>query len=330
MTKKETVKAAIAHREAEHVPYHLDYAPPTLRRLQGHYGVEDVEQIVGSYLVWLVPPKEWEDVGEGLERDEFGVVWNTNDLNRGYVADHPMKEPTLKGNHLPEYDRPARYAFLAGAIERYRNIFTVVVVGDLLERAGFMRGLDNILMDLYVNPGFVEDLLDALTDIILKNIEEICKYDVDGLFLSDDYGLQQGPMMKPEMWDRFFKPRVAKIFTAMKSHGKAAILHSCGNVRAFIPSLIDAGLDVLHPIQPEAMDIYELKETFGARLCLYGGVRTQSTLPNGTPEEVKEEVRAVAERMSKGGGFILGPGITLQHDIPLENLLAFIEAAQAL
>ncbi|MEW6357090.1 MAG: uroporphyrinogen decarboxylase family protein [Planctomycetota bacterium] len=330
MTRKETVRAAISHRKTDHVPYHLDYAPPTRKRLQEHYRVEDIERIVGSYLVWLVPPKDWKIVGKNLERDEFGVVWSTNEFNRGYVADHPLKEPTLDGYAFPDYDRPARYAFLADAVERHRGIFTVVVVGDLLERAGFMRGLDHILMDLYVNPAFVEDLLDALTDSILKNIEAICKYDVDGLFLSDDYGLQHGPMMSPEMWDRFLQPRVAKIFAEMKSHGKAAILHSCGNVRAFIPGLIEAGLDVLHPIQPEAMDIYELKETFGDRLCLYGGVRTQTTLPHGTPAEVKEEVRRVAERMSKGGGFVLGPGITLQHDIPLENLLAFIEAAQAL
>jgi len=330
MDKKAVVKAAVAHQETDHVPYHLDYAPPTIQRLQEHYGVEDIESVVGSYLVWLVPPKDWQVVGENLERDEFGVVWSTNEVNRGYAADHPLKEPSLTGYAFPEYDRAERYAFLTDAVQKHKDLFIVVVVGDLLERAGFLRGLDNILMDLHMNPEFVEDLLDGLTDMIVENIKEVCRYDVDGLFLSDDYGLQRGPMMRPEMWERFLQPRVARIFGAMKSGGKTAILHSCGNVRAFIPGLIEAGLDVLHPIQPEAMDIYELKEQFGGRLCFYGGVRTQSTLPFCTPAEVKAEVRAVAERMSVGGGFILGPGITLQHDVPLENLLAFIEAAQSL
>lgn len=330
MTRRETVRAAVAHREPDHVPYHFDFAPPTLRRLQQHYGAADIQPFVGNCLVWLVPPKAWTKVGEDLERDEFGVVWRTNDLNRGYVADHPLKEAAFRRDSLPRYDLRQRYAFLDEAVKKHGDIFTVVVVGDLLERAGFMRGLDNLLMDLYLNPGFVEDLLDTLTEIILKNIEEICRYGVDGLFLSDDYGLQNGPMMRPEMWDRFLKPRVSRIFAAMKSHGKTAVLHSCGNVEAFIPGLIEAGLDVLHPIQPEAMDIYGLKRRFGDRLCLYGGIRTQSTLPFCAPDEVRAEVKAVAERMAVGGGFILAPGITLQHDVPLANLLALIDAAQAL
>ncbi len=106
------------------------------------------------------------------------------------------------------------------------------------------------------------------------------------------------------------------------------MLHSCGNVREIVPDLIEMGLDVLHPIQPEAMDVYDLKREFGRDLTLWGGISTQHTRPHGTPEEGRAEVREKRERLGAGGGYILEPGITIQEDVPLANVLALIEAAR--
>ena len=118
-----------------------------------------------------------------------------------------------------------------------------------------------------------------------------------------------------------------KLFARIRGAGLFTFLHSCGNVSELVPDLMEVGLDVLHPVQPEAMDIVSLKAEYGDKLAFYGGISTQQTLPRGTPEEVEAEVRRTVDLMSEGGGYILAPGITLQHDIPLENILAFINAA---
>ena len=108
--------------------------------------------------------------------------------------------------------------------------------------------------------------------------------------------------MSPRDWQHFIRPRLKRIFEEARSLGLKTMLHSCGNIRKIIPDLIETGLDILHPIQPEAMDIFELKRTFGADLTFQGGVRTQDLLPYGSPEEVRREVRRTVDGMVKGGG----------------------------
>ena len=105
-------------------------------------------------------------------------------------------------------------------------------------------------------------------------------------------------------------------------------VHSCGAIERVIPSLIDIGLDVLNPIQPEAMDIAKLKSDYGDKLSFWGGIGTQQALPNGTPEEVKAETRRVRDLMSRGGVYILSPAQHSQDDVPPENMLALVEAAK--
>ena len=135
--------------------------------------------------------------------------------------------------------------------------------------------------------------------------------------------------MSPEAWRRFVKPRLAEIFARAKQADKALFLHTCGNVRAVVPDLVELGLDILHPIQPEALDILELKRQFGRQLSFCGGLGTQNLLNNASPEEIGEEVGRLRREMGSGGGYILEPGITIQADVPLENILALLDAARA-
>jgi len=325
-SQKAIVQSAIAHQATPSIPYHIDVLPPVAAALQEHYGTGDIDRAMGNYLRWLNAPKQWDRLGEDLERDEFGVVWSTNEFNRGYIVEHPLRAASLDGYSFPQLDYVARYAHLKEEAERSGDAFLVCWVGDLFERANFLRGLDQILMDMKLHPGFVHELLDELLSIILKNGEAICEHPIDALFLSDDYGLQDNLMMNPEDWRTFIKPRVARLVEFGHAHGRAVFLHSCGCVRKIVPDLVEIGLDVLHPIQPEAMDIGELKRSFGGRIAFYGGVRTQTTLTYGTPADVRRETRQVARLMGEGGGFILAPGITLQHDVPWDNLMAFIDA----
>jgi len=187
--------------------------------------------------------------------------------------------------------------------------------------------LDAILIDFYDQSQFVHDVLDGILNFILGIIEQLSRFQIDGIFLSDDYGHQGGLLMSPALWREFIKPRLRVIIQSIKNKGLYAFLHSCGNVSAIIPDLIEISLDVLHPIQPEAMDIELLKNEYGERLTFYGGIGTQRTLVESSPDEVKQEVQTTIEKMARKGGYILGPGITLQHDVPLENILAFLDAA---
>jgi uroporphyrinogen decarboxylase len=146
--------------------------------------------------------------------------------------------------------------------------------------------------------------------------------------LSDDYGTQRGMLMSPAHWRELVKPCLARIYGLAKSRGLAVFHHSCGNILPIIGDLVDLGLDILHPIQPEAMDILLLKREFGAQLTFCGGLSTQGLLVSATPDEVRREVRRLKREMGRGGGYILEPGITIQADVPRANLIAMIDEAR--
>jgi uroporphyrinogen decarboxylase len=225
-----------------------------------------------------------------------------------------------------------RFDGLAEWCGKNRARYTLVWVGDLWERATFMRGMQDLLLDLALHPAFVEALLDRLANHILETMKILFERPdlsgFDGIAVSDDYGTQKAMLMSPEHWRRFVRPRLARIYALAKKHHRTVFHHTCGNVTPIIGDFIEMGLDILHPIQPEAMDILKLKREFGKDLTFCGGVRTQDLLPFGSPEEVRDEVRRLKREMGKGGGYILEPGITLQADVPLENLVALIDEAR--
>ena len=192
-----------------------------------------------------------------------------------------------------------------------------------------MRGMENILLDLVLNPGFVDELLHCIAEYTLGTMEILFeKFEFDCIALSDDYGTQKSLLMSPADWRRFVKPHLVKIFEFAKSRGRTVFLHSDGNIYSIIGDLIDIGCDILHPVQPEVMDVFKLKREFGQDISFFGGIRTQDLLPRGTPEEIKNEVRKLKQVMGRGGGYIFSNGITIQADVPLDNLVAMIDEAR--
>jgi uroporphyrinogen decarboxylase len=145
----------------------------------------------------------------------------------------------------------------------------------------------------------------------------------------DDFGTQKGPFISPAMFRRMIQPVMAERIRHMRTYTDAAAFHhSCGSIRTLIPLLIDAGVDILNPIQPNAfeMEPERLKAEFGDTLTFYGGVDTQQILPHGTPEEVREEVRRLIGILGRDGGYVLAPAHVFQEDVPLENIAALYEA----
>lgn len=328
----EFISAAIQHRETERIPYNFMFSPPAERRLKEYYGVQDLVASL-DMPIFLFGPKDKPlyadpDVYGETIRDQFGVVWSTSRIDRGSPIGPPLKEADLSGYSFPFPDEPKRFAGLDEEIGRRRDRFLIAVIGDLWERAGFMRGLGSLCMDVLENPKFVEELLERIKDYVVRTLERLVCYKPDGVFLSDDYGTQTGLIIDPQHWRRLVKPRLREIYGAAKGKNLTVMHYTCGNVRNIIPDLIEIGLDILHPIQPETMDIFALKREFGADLTFCGGIGTQYLLPRGTPSEIRETVTRTVDVMGRGGGYILEPGITLQEDVPVENMVAMIEAAR--
>ena len=302
----------LKHCQPYRVPFHFSFTPPVHARLEAHYGTRDVEAAIGMPMRMtgtksIKPLYASPDDFGAIARDEFGVVWNVSERDRGSPVGPCLREPDLAGYRFPDPAATYRFEDLADWTTANADYYTVLWVGDLWERATFMRGMEAILMDVALNRRFVEELLRGLTDYILQTMEILfLRFSFDGVFLSDDYGTQRGMLISPADWRALIKLRLAEIYGLAKKHDRKMFHHSCGNIVPVIGDMIDLGLDVLHPIQPEAMDIFRLKREFGRHITLCGGVRTQDLLPHGTPQQVRDEVKHLKEVMGKGGGYILG------------------------
>jgi uroporphyrinogen decarboxylase len=197
----------------------------------------------------------------------------------------------------------------------------------------FMRGYAAALEDLLAAPDFVQAFLEryadfwtCMTERALDTVGDL----VDLTMFGDDLGTQQGPVMSPALYRRLIKPTHARMVQAIKKFGKPVLLHSCGSVAAFIPDLVEIGIDALHPVQVTArdMDTARLKKEFGRDITFWGGIDTHRVLPRGTTAEVREEVRKRIADLAPGGGYVLGAVHNIQAEVPVENILAMVEAAK--
>ncbi len=339
MTKKDLVLSALAHKPAgRRVPYHLVFTPPVEGLLLEHFGIDaradgaqdQLNRALGNALLRtsVVPPPEAQ--ADGTVRDDFGIVWRQTDVNRGAPAHSPLSGPSLAGYEFPDPKEPSRLEVLAERTRRTagEDLYVAVFVGDLFERACFLRGAESFLLDLMSHREFAHELLRRTMDYILATMAEVSRMSVDCVFLSDDYGDQRGLLMSPTTWREFIAPELERFCRRARASGLIPALHSCGNVRQLLPELIDLGFEIIHPLQPEAIDVVEVKRALGDRFTIYGALDTQRVLPDGSPDDVRALVAQRISELAPGGGFILGPAMKIQHDVPMANLLALIDACQ--
>jgi uroporphyrinogen decarboxylase len=200
--------------------------------------------------------------------------------------------------------------------------------GTLFECAWLLRGLEDLLVDFVIHPTLAAALLDKLTASGIESATRLARAGVDILLTGDDVGTQRGMLMSPKMWRKWLKPRLAEIIAASKGAKPDLIIfyHSDGDIEPIIPELIEIGVDVLNPVQPECMDPVHLKREYGGELAFWGTIGTQTTMPFGTPDEVKATVVERIETVGQGGGLLLAPTHVLEPDVPWENIAAFFEA----
>ena len=198
------------------------------------------------------------------------------------------------------------------------------------ETAWYIRGMENLMMDIMSEDPMAEILLDRVTEMSLSRAKLYAQADVDILFLGDDIGMQQTIMMSEEMYTTWIKPRLKKIIGAAKAVKPDLLVfyHSCGYIEPFIPHLIEVGVDVLNPIQPECMDVEKIFREYGDRLSFHGTIGTQSVMPFGTPEEVRANVKRNLDLAGDKGGLFVAPTHLLEPEVPWENIRAYVEACQ--
>jgi uroporphyrinogen decarboxylase len=210
----------------------------------------------------------------------------------------------------------------------------MIVVGcNLFEWGTFLRRIDNFLVDLLIDEAQVERLLDALMESHLATLAKVCEAvgDVaDILRFGDDLGHEGGPFMSPEIYRRIFKPRHKILVDYVRAHSSMkTFLHSCGSIYALMPDLIDAGYDILNPIQTSARDMEpeRLKREFGKDLTFWGaGIENRTVLKDGKPEDVRAQTLERLALLSKGGGFVFNTVHNIMPDVPARNVLAMFDA----
>jgi len=369
MTHRERVLAALDHQETDRTPIDFGgtlattIVPKTYAQLKQYLGethpttigwkrqqlVLPDESILKRFDVDTRPLKLGEFSSDKARQlslhqmiDHWGTTWSKEAGGHYLPQDGPFyhteADPALIDAYdWPNPDDPALLQDLKGRAETlyYHSDYAVILdlgIG-IVTRAQFVRGFTEFLIDMIQHPEFVRALLDKLGRIwtrIARNALKEVGHLVDIVFWGDDYGMQQGPMFRPQHFTDFVKPVNRQMVAAVKEMSNARILlHSCGSVAPMIPDMIDSGIDALNPVQVSAdnMDPRKLKQDFGNRLTFWGGIDTQDVLPFKTPAEVRDYVRFIIRTMGEDGGYVLSTVHNIQEQVPPQNIVAMFEAA---
>jgi uroporphyrinogen decarboxylase len=332
MTPREVVREAIAFRRPPYVPWSFRFTKEAREKLERHFGTSEIDPFVGNHLLELGSDIGFfTELGNERFRDVFGVVWNRSiDKDIGDVEGQVLPEPTLKGYQFPDPLDPRFFEDIPERIEKYGDRYRVFCLGfSLFERAWTLRGIENLYMDLLESPEFVHELLGTIADYNIAQVKKALEHDIDAVYFGDDWGQQHGLLMGYDLWKEFIFPQIKRMYDTVRDAGKTVFIHSCGDVDELFDDLISIGLGVFNPFQPEVMDVAEIMSQYRGRLAFWGGVSTQRTMPYGTPEDVRLEVRRMHD-LGRDGGYILSPSHALEGDVPLENLLALIDETRKL
>jgi uroporphyrinogen decarboxylase len=372
MSPRQRVWAAINHQEPDRVPLDIGGGTSTsivvegYARLKQHLGVsgvpkemnkafriarldEEAMRRLGSdcRLVAAGPPSRWRPPGapSGTFVDMWGITWRQAAYGDGCyyweLASHPLAGASIADLDRYAWPDPLDPGFtdgLAGEVKALHEDTPYAIVADsgfksFWELGYMLRGLEQMLMDLVINPDFVSSLMARLLEINLaatgRFLDAVGPY-IQVFRTGDDLATQKGLLMSPATYRRLLKPVYKRFFEFIKSKTGAKIFyHSCGNVVDLIDDLVEIGVDIINPVQVSAMgDTATLKARFGDRVTFWGAIDTQHVLPYGTVAQVEAEVRQRIRDLGPGGGFVAAAVHNIQPDVPPENIVAMAEATR--
>ena len=361
MTKhRDRVLMALNHEQPDRCPMQISFTPEFASRLKDDLGLTDgdlhnphgggntyvLERTLDEDM--LLTSVGWANCYYATETysedgvsytDEWGIVWKNveyeTQFGKGHYTEmvgHPLAaDDAINSYQEPDPHRPELYEEAERVIKAYKDEYWIVgvTVTTVFETAWALRGYAKTLMDFVLNPELLDKLFDIPFHYHLAAAKKLAALGVDMIWIGDDVGAQNRMLIAPNTWRRFLKPRVATFVSTLKSINPdiKVAYHSDGDISPIIPDLIDIGLDVLNPIQPRCMDPEKVKKEYGDRLCFWGSIDEQYTLPFGTPAEVEREVVTRLRTLGQNGGLIIGPTHHVQLDTPLENLWVMVNTS---
>jgi uroporphyrinogen decarboxylase len=359
MKHRERVLIALHHEEPDRCPMQISFTPEFAARLEAdlklkgqglhnpHGGGNTYELERALDQDMLLTSVGWVNgyYQDGYQdvnsyQDEWGVTWRTIEYQTRYGKGkytepfgHPLADDlVLETYSAPDPDRSTLYDEAKRVIQDYIDEYWIVGVTPttIFETAWALRGFEQLLTDMASDPTKANHVLDIPYHYHRTVAQHLVKLGVDMIWLGDDVGAQDAMLMSPKMWRTYLKPRMAELISSLRAinPGVKIAYHTDGVVYPIIPDLIEIGIDVLNPVQPEAMGPAKLKELYGSNLCFWGSIDLQKTLPFGTPDEVKAEVLTRLNTIGRSGGLIIGPTHNVQLDTPLENFWAMVNAIQ--
>ena len=358
MKHRDRVLMVLNHEEPDRCPMQISFTPEFASRLKNDLGLTDrdlhnphgggntyaLERAIDEDLIltsvgWAnsyYATETYSDDGKTYV-DEWGVKWKNvayeTPFGTGHYTEmvgHPLADDqAIDAYRPPDPNRPELYVEAERVIKEFKDEYWIVgvTVTTVFETAWALRGYEKTLMDFVRNPDLLEKLFDIPFNYHLAAAKKLVEMGVDMIWIGDDVGAQDRMLISPQSWRRFFKPRMATFIATLRNinPGVKIAYHSDGLIFPIIPDLIDIGLDVLNPIQPRCMAPETAKRKYGDRLCFWGSIDEQHTLPFGTPAEVKREVITRLKTIGKHGGLIIGPTHHVQLDTPLKNFWTMVD-----
>ena len=360
MNAKERVRRAL-QRDAlpDRVPIQFDLCAPLLEAFSAQYGMplhyspsyyEDLKFRISANDLRTAMGSDCAVVGGGLGEgfrlveDEEGYVVNEFGMKMRQgplymeVVESPLRGVSsvadVEAYAFPDPHDPARYVQAEADIARYGEGY--FIIGDceltMFELSWHLVGMQKYMEDLAMGEPYLEALLVKACAWTLGVATELARRGADAIWFGDDFGSQTGLMMSPHMWRRVFKPLYAQLFMAVKAIDPHILImmHSDGAVADLLPDLIEVGLQVFNPVQPNVPghDPRELKDRFGHALSFFGAIDQQGLLPQGSAADIEADVRNKIEVLGAGGGYMIAPVHIVQADTLPQNVEAFIAAAQ--
>ena len=357
MTAHERITAVLNRDPVDRLPVDIWVTPEIGDALKEHFGVEDdldlfkalgVDKIVWTWPGYVGGPNE-DGQPSGTHFGGKRSMWGTplRDMNTGTALYQEFGAPPLADygtpaslGEYPYWPDPARFDYAAATAlaKRSREEYGFATNGpwvSFFEVYCQMRGMEQSMMDVLVDPDYVNAVLDkiewAQSEMMKRFFDEAAAY-VDMAFISDDMGSQEGLFIALDMWDRYFRDRMIRWCELIHSYGDIKVFyHSDGAVARLIPRLIDCGIDILNPIQHACpgMELAPLKERYGDRVIFHGGIENQNVLPFGSVDEVRAETRNCLETLGAGQeGYICCSCHNVQAGTPIENVLAMVETVR--
>lgn len=350
-TDLESFLATTNHRRPGRILYHAHCTPDLHNRIVKQIGTEDISTYYGmadrvelsehlrnmpaapDYSVYW--KGELEKLPPGTFINGIGVAEIPSGFYHftGYVS--PLRNAAslrdLETYPIPDFSAADSSALKAVVDEAHRAGRIVTAwVGHMYETAWQIRGYEEFLTDMLDQPAWAECLLERLCEQNLIRARMFARAGADQITTGDDVASQKALMFTPALWRRMMLPRWARVWAAVKEINPAIKIwyHSDGNVIDIIPEMIDAGLDILNPVQPECMDLDEIHRRFGAHLTFDGCMGTQSTMPWGTPQDVRDRVRELIDKYGRNGGLIISPTHILEPEVPIANIEAMCRACR--